>query len=123
MQYTALVTGCRTEWLIHSLLLQGFLACIIYVSINISRVQLVGAVCRLSWKILVPHGLTFVGTCTVTGKPTAEIKTKLKEAAYDSIRSFRTMAFLMLAFAVLIHLPYLLILTFLSTPVPPWDIR
>jgi hypothetical protein len=117
------VTGCRTEWFIHSLLLQSFLAAIIYVSINISRVQLVGAICRLSWKILVPHGLTFVGNCTVTGKATAEIKSKLKEAAYESIRSFRITAYLMIAVAVFIHLPYLLILTFLSTPVPPWDIR
>jgi len=117
LSYAAFYTGCRTEWLIHSVVMRGFLALLIYVCINVSRANIVDAVCRLNWRSLTTEGFTFTASCSRTGKTTLNVKTKLKTAVDRTVKAFEQSAIVMFLLAVVVHLPYLICMAVLQSPV------
>ena len=59
--------GCHTEWYFHGMVLQILLAIFVFMCINIWRVCLVDALCRLLWRELVAGEFEFVATCDQRG--------------------------------------------------------
>eukprot|EP00823_Brevimastigomonas_motovehiculus_P006540 TRINITY_DN5431_c0_g1_i1.p1 TRINITY_DN5431_c0_g1~~TRINITY_DN5431_c0_g1_i1.p1 ORF type:complete len:1000 (-),score=231.97 TRINITY_DN5431_c0_g1_i1:169-3168(-) len=108
LAYAAHESGCRTEWLVHSMIFRTFLSGLMYSCINISRVLLCLAICRLCWRALTPQGFSFLGSCSRTGKTTVNVKTQLRTSVKESIETFTRNAKFMILIAVFIHIPYLL---------------
>jgi len=111
-------TSCRTEWMVHAFLLRSLLALAVYWCINISRLQLVGGMCRFGWRYLTDQGFEFVGVCSRTGKTTLQVKVHLRAAVARAVAAFEDAGTFMILIAVIAHLPYLLIMTVLTSPIP-----
>jgi len=102
-------SGCATEWTFHAGLFRALLALLVFVCINISRILLMTAVIRLAWRQLTSKGFEFQGTCTKMG--TCEgLEARLKQAVDSAIKTYERISIAMLVMAVLIHIPYLVIL-------------
>jgi hypothetical protein len=102
-------SGCISEWTFHAGLFRALLGLLVFVCINISRVLLMTAVIRLSWRQLTSKGFEFQGTCSKLGNVEG-IEAKLKVAVDKAIRNYEWGAIAMLVLAVLIHVPYLVVL-------------
>jgi len=102
-------SGCISEWTFHAGLFRTLLGLLVFVCINISRVLLMTAVIRLSWRQLTSKGFEFQGTCTKLGDCSG-LEERLKVAVQKAIKSYERGALVMLVLAVLIHLPYILVL-------------
>jgi len=116
LDYSSFQTGCRTEWMLHALILRGFLSLLIYLCMNISRTSLVSALCYMQWRSLTPDGFTFSGSCSRSGKTTINVKTKLKQEVAKLIRSLERIAIFLFFVALFIHLPYLIVMAVLQPP-------
>jgi len=103
-------TGCETEWLFHSTIFRGFMSILIYICFNISRLLIVSAVCRMQWKALTGEGMQFQGNCSRTGKTTTNVKTMLKGEVETTIGKFEREAIVMFIIAMVVHLPYLVLM-------------
>jgi len=119
LAYASYQTGCRTEWFIHSYVLRAFLSILIFVCMNLSRVQLINAICLLQWRVLTPDGFNFIGTCSKSGKPTVNMKIKLKRELQKLIDKFERDALILFVIAVLLHLPYLIVMAVVQPPQLP----
>jgi len=94
----------------HAGLFRFLIALLIYVSLNISRVLVMTAVIRLAWRTLSSQGFEFRGTCSKLGNIEG-FDERLKVELDKAIRSYERGALLMLVFAVLVHIPYIVVLT------------
>lgn len=112
--YTTHQSSCASEDLIHSYLLKLFTAVTIYVCLNVSRVVFVKAVGLLMWRSITPFGFSFVGSCSRSGKMTVNAKTLLQAETAIMVQKFNLQAMGMLIFSGLIHLPWLLMLVYIS---------
>eukprot|EP00456_Euglypha_rotunda_P070647 TRINITY_DN6277_c0_g1_i17.p1 TRINITY_DN6277_c0_g1~~TRINITY_DN6277_c0_g1_i17.p1 ORF type:complete len:594 (+),score=77.47 TRINITY_DN6277_c0_g1_i17:105-1886(+) len=103
-------SGCTSEWMFHAGLFRFLVALLIYVSLNISRTLLMTAIIRLAWRTLSSNGFEFRGTCTKLGQIEG-FDERLKTELDKSVKSYERGALLMLIFAVLVHIPYIVVLT------------
>jgi len=102
-------SGCATEWSFHAGIFRAALALLVFACINISRLLLMTAVIRLSWRQLTSRGFEFKGTCSKMGTCVG-LEEKLKKAVDVAIKRYERISVAMLVFAVLIHVPYLVVL-------------
>jgi hypothetical protein len=104
-------SGCQSEYMVHAGLFRFALALLVYVCMNISRVLVMTALIRLCWRALSERGFEYIGSCNRLGQMTPESQEKLKTKTDQVIRRFEGVSFLMLFIAVLIHIPYIVVLT------------
>jgi len=102
-------SGCATEWTFHAGIFRALLALLVFVCLNISRILLITATIRLSWRQLTSKGFEFQGTCTKLGTCVG-LEERLKKAVDAAIKQYERISIAMLVFAVLVHVPYLVIL-------------
>jgi len=102
--------GCQSEWTVHSGLFRTALALLVYVCINVSRLVIMEALIRLAWRALTRRGFEFRATCDRMGVMNEKTQTKLKKQLDIEIRKFEKSAFGLLVLAILIHIPYIIIL-------------
>jgi len=117
LNYATFETGCRTEWLIHSLIFRGMITIVVFICFNISRVLFMMAVCRMQWRSLTTEGFEFVGNCSRSGKTSVAVKTKLQEEINETIKSFEQTATFLFLGSLLVHLPYLIFILVLTSPI------
>jgi hypothetical protein len=103
-------SGCTSEWVFHAGLFRTLLGFLVYVSLNISRVLLMTGIIRLCWRQLTSKGFEFQGTCTKLGTIVG-LEERLKVAVDQAIKSYERGAVVMIVGAVLVHIPYLVILS------------
>jgi len=65
---------------------------------------------RLAWRSLTSKGFEFQGTCNKRGELNPEFNQKLEKAVDAGVKSYERSALVMLIFAVLVHIPYIVLL-------------
>jgi len=103
-------SGCTSEWMFHAGLFRFLFGLLVYVCINISRSLVMMAIIRLAWRSLTPKGFEFKATCNKQGEIDPEFSRKLSKAVDDAVKSYERGALVMLILAVLIHIPYIVLL-------------
>jgi hypothetical protein len=106
--------GCTAEWMGHATFLKFAIGIVIYVLLNIGRVQITEALCKVFWRYLTPGIFTYRATCDHHGNvlaprdtetfdsftgPEGSIKTGLDE----TLKRFVTFAGLQIAIAALLQ--------------------
>ena len=95
------------------MVLQILLALFVFICINLWRVFLVEALCKLMWRSLLAGEFEFTATCDEWGRPTVghkEILKALKEALQWTV----TMGWVMLALSMLINVPWIVVLNYVG---------
>jgi hypothetical protein len=105
-----LSSGCTSEWKFHAGMFRFVMALMVYVCMNISRVLIMLAIVRLSWRVLAGKGFEFIGTVDRLGNMDVTAKDRLKKQVETDIRKYERVAWIMLALAVLVHIPYIIVL-------------
>jgi hypothetical protein len=59
--------GCKIQWLGHTAWMQFILAVFIYAILNVSRIGLVGGMCKIFWRSIHNGLFTYKATCAVDG--------------------------------------------------------
>jgi len=103
-------SGCQSEWMVHAGLFRFLLALLVYACVNISRVLIMTSIIRLSWRNLAGRGFEYRASCNRLGQARPDLQNKLRLEVQRKVRKFERGAFWMLLFAILIHIPYLVIL-------------
>jgi len=105
--------GCHTEWLFHGMVLQILLALFVFACINVWRVCLVDALCRLLWRELVAGEFEFVATCDRHGVANVG-RVELRAALRAAVRWTVTVGWAMLALSFAINVPWMLVLRYVG---------
>lgn len=105
--------GCSAEWLLHGMVLQILLAIFVFVCINLWRVFLMEALCKLMWRSLLAGEFEFTATCDEWGVPAVGKKEILK-ALKEALRWTVTMGWIMLALSMLINVPWIVVLNYVG---------
>jgi len=104
-------SGCQSEYMVHAGLFRFALSLLVYVCINISRVLIMTALIRLCWRALSQKGFEYIGSCNRLGEMTPQTQEHLKKKTDEVIRRFEAISFILLFIAVLMHIPYIVILS------------
>jgi len=104
-------SGCQSEWMVHAGLFRLALAFLVYICLNISRVLIMTALVRLCWRTLSSKGFEFIASCNRMGRFSSVTQDKLKEATDTAMKKFEAVAWVYLVIAVLVHIPYIVILS------------
>lgn len=104
-------SGCQSEWMVHAGLFRTVFALLVYVCLNISRILITTAVVRLCWRSLSKEGFDFRGSVDRMGRITKETAESIKVKTDAAIKHFEGVAWAMLAVSVLIHIPYIAVLS------------
>lgn len=108
--------SCRSESLFHVMVLRMICIAVVYACLNISRALAIAGICRIFWRALTHEGFLFKATCSDQGQ-TDESQKVLRTKVQQMVASFERWAFGFLTLAVLIHLPYFILLALLPDPV------
>jgi len=103
-------SGCTSEWMFHAGMFRFLMALLIFVCINTSRALVMMAVVRLCWRSLTAGGFEYIGNCTRSGSVDAQAGERLKEELEKDIKRFERGAILLLILAIVVHIPYIVIL-------------
>jgi len=103
-------SGCQSEAMVHAGMFRLVLAVMVYLCINISRILVVTAVVRLSWRSLTGRGFEFKASCNRLGEVDHDAQERLKKKVDEEVQKFERSAYLMLVLSVLVHIPYIIIL-------------
>jgi len=104
-------SGCQSEWLIHAGMFRLALSILVYICLNVSRLLIMLALTRLCWRTITNKGFEFTASCNRLGEFTQETQLKLRKATDTAIRQFEGVAWVYLVLALVVHLPYIIILS------------
>eukprot|EP00808_Paulinella_micropora_P001605 g7325.t1 len=80
-------SGCSSEWLFHAGMFRFILSLLVYVCLNISRVLVMTALVRLTWRVLASKGFEFLGTVDRLGNMDPTIARRLNTQVDNAIKS------------------------------------
>jgi len=106
--------GCETEYMIHSFIARFWVTILVFVSLNLSRMLFMAAVVRLGWRSLTPMGFEFVSNCTRVGETSKTINQHLVTQLNKAIANYERFAIFLFGLALLIHVPYIVVLSTLN---------
>jgi len=102
--------GCKTEYMVHSFIARFWITMLVFVCLNISRVLFMSGIVRLGWRSLTPRGFEFISNCTRVGETSKTINAQLVVQLNKAIASYERFAIFLFGMAVLIHIPYIVVL-------------
>jgi len=111
LQAATFESGCQSEWMVHAGLFRFALALLTYACLNLSRLLIVMGIVRLCWRSLSRHGFEFRGSVDRLGHITKETADMLKDKTDAAIKHFEGVAWIMLTAAILVHIPYIAVLS------------
>jgi hypothetical protein len=119
--------GCMLEWMFHSTWFKFSIATCIYVLMNLSRVLITRAMCKIFWKYLSPGIFTYKATCDHHGNVLAlrgmfdkyesftGPKGALKAELDYTLRKYVSMAYMEAFVAVALNAPWIVFLKLASS--------
>jgi hypothetical protein len=110
-------SGCTTEWMMHSAVIRTFITLVVFICINLSRWWFVEGLRRYHWRSLTPPtGFTYLGTVSRAGQMSRNMDENVVKKLDQTIARWERVAYLLFALAILIHVPYIVLIVFFSGP-------
>jgi hypothetical protein len=104
--------GCYTEWFFHSNMLIFGMGAFIYLSLNVSRQLFIDGICRIYYYELGSGLFEFRGNCDVHGNYEDFVDEKeLRSKIYVALRKRKSYGFWLVFGAVLMQIPWIVLLT------------
>jgi len=100
--------SCQSEQIVLIGMSAAAFSVIVYVLWNVGRILMVGAVGRLLWRHLVPHGFNYVATCTTEGRIPRDTEKDVTDKLHKVITAFERWAIVFLIFSVVLQLVWII---------------
>uniref|UniRef100_A0A7S2RBE8 Uncharacterized protein n=1 Tax=Rhizochromulina marina TaxID=1034831 RepID=A0A7S2RBE8_9STRA len=68
LRHLSNICGCMAEWLLHAWWMQTCGVIMVYILMNLSRIIVVDALCRIFWRTMAPNCFTYLATCSFDGQ-------------------------------------------------------
>ena len=115
--------ACVAEWWIHGSLMGSVMTVVMFVLINIARIELVNATVKAWWRLLAPAEFSYYGSCERDGtliypESTSEegmyLQEVVKKAVHLRIASWEKGAYIHMLYALTLNVPWIFLLVVLS---------
>jgi hypothetical protein len=110
-------SGCTTEWMLHAAVIRTLITVLVFICINLSRMWFIEGLRRYHWRSLTPPtGFTYLGTVSRAGKMSRNMDENVVKRLDTTIARWERVAYLLFGLAVLIHVPYIVVLAATAGP-------